>query len=849
MRDLMRDLQYALRQLRMAPAFAATVIVTLGLGIGATSAIFSLMDGLMRRPLPVVDPGRLFVVGERRDCCATTALQGDWERFSYDFYQRVKEASPEFEEVAAFQSGGGVLSVRESEPEAQARPMLGEYVSGNYFRMLGLRALTGRLLVDSDDRHGASPAVVLSERVWREKFHADPGVVGSVLMIERHPFTVVGVAPAGFFGETLSGTPTEIWVTLEAEYVIDGEAAFNALPAQAWLHMMGRLREGANADAAAARMTALLQHWLTAEAALAEGDRPFSAEELGRQRIHVAPGGTGVGTMRRAYAESLRLLLALCGAVLGIACANVANLLLARGIGRRAQVAVRMALGASRRRIVLDAMTEALLLAGMGGLAGVGIAWAGARVGMALIFRHAAAVPVDVRPSLAVVGFSVGLGVVTGLVSGAIPAWLASRAEPMEALRGGGRGMRAGAGLPQRVLVVAQAGLSVVLLSAAGMLAHSMVNLERQRLGFATEGRVSVTMEPPLADLSFEELSERYRVLLEGLRAVPGVESASLGLTGPVGGGWRETIVLPGEGLPRTDGSQNAGWNRVSPGYFATAGLPVLEGRGISEQDRADTRGVVVVNEAFVRRFFKGGPALGRHLGMELPEYADSLEVVGVVGNARSGDLKEAPGPMVYGALTQRVAYREEMLRQSDKWDHFISDVQLRIHGGLGVMEPGIREAFRRADVNFAIIAIDPLQEVVDERLDQQSAVAELSGIFGGLALGLASVGLYGVTAYAVARRRGEIGIRMALGAGRGDVAIWVLRGAFGQVAAGLVLGIPLAMLAGRLLQARLYGVGVMDGAAMGLAVGLLALGAVLACVAPARQAARTDPMEALRAE
>ena len=845
----MRDLRYAMRQLWLAPAFTMTVLLTLGLGIGATSAIFSLMDAVMRRSLPVVDPGRLYVIGEMRDCCATSGLQGEWERFSYSFYERAKEASPEFEEVAAFQSGGGVLSVREGAPTAQARPLLGEYVSGNYFAMLGVKASAGRMLIQADDRRGAAPVAVLSDHAWRQVYAADPRVVGSVLMIERHPFMVVGIAPPGFFGETLSGTPTEIWIPLEAEFVIDGEAAFNARPAQAWLHMMGRLRQGASVEGAAARMTALLRHWLVSEAALTEVNRQFSAEELARQSVRIVPGGAGVGTLRRTYAESLGLLLALCGAVLLIACANIANMLLARGIGRRGQVAVQMALGASRRRIVRQALVESLLLAVLGGVAGLGVAWCGAKLGIALVFRHAAAVPIDARPSLVVLGFSMGLAVVTGLIFGTAPAWLAARAEPMDSLRGVSRAVHTGATMPQRLLVMVQAALSVVLVAAAGMLTHSLVNLERQKLGFATAGRVSVQVEPPLADYSFEELNERYRTLLERLRETPGVESASLALNGPVGGGWKETIVQPGEGMPRTDGRQSARWNRVSPGYFATVGLPLLEGRGISELDRADTRGVVVVNQAFVRRFFNGQPALGRHIGLGLPKYSDALEVVGVVGDARSGDLREPAEPTAYAALTQRIVFREEMLQQTDKWDHFINETQLQVRGELGVVEPRIREAFRQADVNFTIIAIEPMQEMVDGRLDQQSAVAELSGVFGVLALVLACVGVYGVTAYSVARRRNEIGLRMALGANRGDVVRWVMRGAFRQVAAGLAMGVPAAMMLGRVLSARLYGVGVLDGIALLIAVVSLGLGAAVACVAPARRAAATDPMAALRAE
>ena len=846
--NLLQDVRYALRQFRLSPVFAITVILTLGLGIGATTAIFSLIHAVMLKSLPVADPSHLYQIGVGSGR-ASGVLQGDWEHFSYSLYKRIATSTPQFDDIAASQRRAGILSVRDSSSMAQARPLLGEYVSGNYFRTFGLRAYAGRLLTPEDDQRNAAPVAVLSYRTWLRDYNANPSVIGTTIKIETYPFTIVGVAPQGFFGETLSSTPTEIWISLEAEYLIDGKAAFNLLPSQAWLHLIGHLRPGARVDGVQDQLTATLHHWLTTEAALPPQSQPQSAQELARQVIRIAPGGAGIGVMRDTYGDSLRLLFALCLAVLLIACANVANLLLGRGIAQRAQISLQLALGATRSRILRQKLTECAVLALAGGAAGVAIGWLGAKLVITLAFGHASAVPLDVRPSWPVLFFCLGLSLMTGVAFGVLPAWLLSRADPIESLRSANRSTSTSTVLSQKLLVMLQVMLSILLITTAGMLIRSIANLQNQDLGFRTENRLSVSMEPPLADYTLDQLTLRYRDLRDRLLLLPGVHNASLALDGPTDKGWTKTIVRPGEDMPREDGSQSAGWNRVSPGYFETIGLPIIAGRGILDSDRIDTPGVAVVNEAFARKFFGNRPPLGQHFGIGLPAYANTLEVVGVVRDTKSGNLREAPQPMAFGALTQRIAYREEMLQASDKWDHFINGAQILFSGDAGVLEPRIREAFRVVDPNFAIINIQPLQQLVDVQLDQQDTVAELSGLFGILALILATVGLYGVTAWSVARRTQEIGIRIAVGANRLHIVALILRGAFTQVAIGVTLGLPASFAAGKLLSSKLYHVGALDPPSMMTAISALLLATGIACFVPARRAVSTDPVRTLRAE
>jgi predicted permease len=830
------DLKLTLRRLRKSPGFTAIVLLTLGLGIGATTALFSLIYAVMLKSLPVADPSHLYQI---------QIGEGDWQRFSYLLSKRIAASTPQFDDIAAFQDHAGILSVRDAASTAQARAMLGEYVSGNYFRTFGLRAIAGRLITTSDDQPSAAPVAVLSYRAWLHEYNANPAVIGSIVKIETYPFTVIGIAPPGFYGETLSSHPPEIWVPLQSEFLIDGKAAFNLVPSQAWLLLIGHLRPGASLDGVAHELTATLQNWLTTEAELPQQ----SPAELARQVIRIVPGGSGIGVMRDTYAASLRLLFALCIGVLLIACSNVANLLLSRGVARRAQISVQLALGATRKRILRQALTECIVLALLGGLLGVGIGWLGAKLVIALAFRHTADVPLEVAPSWPVLGFSFGLSLLTGVAFGVVPTWLSSRTDPIESLRGANRSTQTGTALPQKIVVILQTALSILLLAAAGILTHSILNLQQQNLGFDTINRLSVRMEPPLADYTLDQLTLRYRDLLDRLSHLPGVLSASLALSGPTDTGWTKTIVQPGESMPPADGSHTTRWNRVSPGYFETVGMTILQGRGILDSDRDNTPAVAVVNEAFAKKNFGNQSALGRHFGLGLPAYANTIEVVGVVRDAKSGDLRQPPLPMAFGALTQHIGYREAALRPNDKWDHFINGAQLSFTGNAGTLEPRIREAFRLVDPNFAIIDIQPLQQLVDAQLDQQNTVAKLSSLFGALALILASIGLYGVTAYAVARRTSEIGIRMALGANRAHIVLLVLRDAFAQVAIGAAVGLPASVLVGKLLSSRLYHVAIFDPASLLTAIAALLLGACVASILPARRATSTDPVRTLRTE
>jgi predicted permease len=847
----LRDNRYSLRKLRRAPVFTIAVTLTLGLGIGATTAIFSLIHAVMLKNLPVTDPSQLYLIGSSDTCCATSVLQGDWQSFSYSLYKRIAASAPQFDGIAAFQQRAGILSVRDAASDtAQARAMMGEYVSGNYFRTLGLHAVAGRMITPDDDERNAAPVAVLSYRAWLRDYKASPAAIGSVVKIETYPFTIIGVTPPGFYGETLSSQPPELWVTLQSEFLIDGNAAFNLVPSTAWLHLIGHLRSGASLNGVPEQLSTTLQNWITTEADLPAHSQPKSPAELARQVIRIAPGGAGIGTMRQTYSGSLWLLFTLCFTVLLIACATVANLMLARGVTHRTSIAVQLALGASRQRVLRQVLTECVLLALMGGAAGAGISLIGTKMVIALAFRHAVDLPIHAWPSWPVLSFCFGLSLITGFAFGVGPAWLASRAEPIESLRGANRSTRMGAALPQKLLVVLQTALSILLISAAGVLTHSLLNLERQDLGFNPLNRLEVSMEPPLADYTLDDLTTRYRALLDRLRQLPGIRSASLGLDGPTSAGWGKTIILPGETtMPPPDGSHSTHWNRVSPGYFETVGMPIIAGRGILDSDRDNTPGVAVVNESFAKKFFGNQSALGRHFRLALPDYANALEIVGVVRDAKSGDLRKPVQPMAFGALTQHINYSETILQGSDKWDHFINSVQILHSGNAGALDSQIREAFRQADPNFAILSIQPVSEEVDTQLDQQHAVAELSGLFGVLALVLASIGLYGVTAYTVAQRTGEIGIRMALGADRLHIVLLVLRGAFMQVALGVAIGLPAALLVSRLLSAMLYHVGIFDPASLGAAIAALLLGACVASVLPAYRAASTDPVRSLRAE
>lgn len=849
---VLTDVRYAMRQFRLAPMFTATLVLTLALGIGACTAIFSLIDAVMLKSLPVTDPSQLYQIGIGKSCCLTNGFEGDWGLYSFKLYKQVEAAAkPQFDHVAAFQAGPGVLSVRygTGTDRAQARALMGEYVSGNYFDTLGVRAVAGRMLTPADDHRGAPPVAVMSYRTWQQIYGGNPKVVGAIFQIETFAFTVVGIAPPGFFGETLTSNPMDLWVPLSVDYLNDAEAPYCDIPSMSWLRLVGRLKPGANPAAVGERLTILLRHWLTGEAALAPQYQSQLNDELSQQVIRLGPAGRGIGEMRDSYGGSLKILLGICCAVLLIGCANVANLLLARGMVRRPQTALQRALGAPARRILRQSFTESLLLAAMGGALGVIIAWGGADLIVRLAFRHAVVLPVHVSPSLPLLSFCLVLSLLTGLIAGVVPAWLASRTDPMMSMRGSARTVAGGAGISQKTIVVLQTAMSLLLLTLAGMLTHSINNLRNQDFGFQTDNREIVTIEPPLAKYTVTDLDRIYRNLKIRLEALPGIRSASMALDSPMADHWPNYVIKPGEGIPPSDVAHRVDYDRVGPGYFETIGQPLIEGRSILPSDREDTRHIAVVNQAFVRAFFSSEDPIGRTFGFNQPAYSESFEIVGVARDAKYADPALPAEPMVFGALSQSIPYENSVLKENEKWSHFINGVQLWLNGDIGRLEPQIREVFAEVDPNLAILNMHTLQDQIDVHYDQQRTVAELSALFGGLAILLASIGLYGVTSYAVERRTGEIGVRMAVGATRGDVILLMLRSAFAQVTTGLAVGLTLSFVAGRMLNARLFEVGDFDLAALSAATVVLLLSALIASVIPAQRAADVEPSEALRAD
>jgi len=850
MQNLPGNFRYALRQFRLSPVFTAAAILTLALGIGGTTAIFTLIHAVMLRSLPVSDPGRLYRVGEGDDCCVQGGPQDRWGMFSFPLYERLKAETPEFEEVAAFQAGRWRLSVRRQGVESTARPLRSEYVSGSYFSTLGVRAFGGRVFTPDDDKPAASPVAVLSHRVWQTSYASDPSVVGSTFVVEGHPLTVVGVAPAGFFGETLESDPPDIWVPLQLEPMMNAEGSLLHQPVSAWLRMIGRLRPGASADGMAPRLTGVLRQWLEHDSGYPSNWMPDVIRMLPKQVIDVIPAGAGVAVMKEEYGRSLEILLSVCGLVLLIAGANVANLLLARGVVRRGQTAVRLAVGATPRQIVTQALTESVLLAIGGGIVGLLVAMAAARLLLALAFRSSHFLPISTAPSLVVLAFAFGLALVTGIIFGAAPAWLATRTDPAEALRGSGRGTRDRSSFARKALLVVQATLSLVLVAGATMLARSLNKLENQDFGYQVEGRVVVNMNNPPASYTLPKLMALYRQLEEQLHRMPGVQGSGLALYNPLTDNWGELIMVAGHPPAKINEEAGASWDRVSANYLQNFGMPILRGRAFTAADNETTAPVAIVNEAFLKRFFKTGEdPLDQHFGLDLPEYAGTFRIVGVVRDAKFAGwgLSRPARPMFFVPLAQNVAYPDELMRKIELRSHFIGGMMLVTNISPGALEAQLTRLLAELDPNLTINSIRTMRQQVDLSFDQERAVASLAGLFGVVALVLAAVGLYGVTAYTVAQRTNEIGIRMALGADRPKVIQLVLGGAFQRVLVGLLLGLPLAVGAGRLISAQLYGVSSWDPLALTVAAGSLAVCSFFAAIIPANRAASISPMNALR--
>ena len=852
MQNPLGTLKYTLRQFRRSPVFTSAAILTLALGIGGTTAIFTLIHAVMLRSLPVSDPALLYRIGDGDDCCVEGGPQDRWGMYSFPLFERLKAAMPEFEEVTAFQAGSNWVSVRRQGDANTAKPLIEEYVTGSYFSTFGIRAFGGRLFTPDDDKPSAPPVAVLSHQAWETDYGADPSVAGATFVIDGHPFTIIGVTPPGFFGDTLRSDPPEIWIPVQHEPLIDGGSNLVHQSVGAWLRVIGRLRPGASTDGMAPRMTGILRQWLQHDSGYPSTWMADMQRLIPKQVINVVPAGAGVAVMKEEYGRSLQILLAVCCMVLLIACANVANLLLARAVARRTQTAVRIAVGASRREIIAQALIESVLLAVAGGIAGLIVAVAAARLLLVLAFRSSHFLPIDPMPSPIVLAFAFGLALLTGIIFGAAPAWFATRTDPVDALRGSGRSTTDHSGFARRALLIVQATLSVVLVAGATMLARSLEKLEHQNFGYRTGGRIVISLNRPPASYTLPKLQSLYRQIETAVNGLPGVKGSGLALYNPLTDNWGELIVVSGHPLPKLNEEAGASWDRVSADYLQNFGITAIRGRNFTRADNETTAPVAIVNESFVKRFFKSGEdPLGQHFGMDVPENAGTFRIIGIVPDAKFAgfSLRRPARPMVYVPLAQNVDYKDALMKRVEVESHFIGGMMLVTDLAPGVLEPSLRRILAGVDSNLTINSLRTMDQQVSLSFDQERAVASLAGLFGAVALLLAAVGLYGVTSYTVAQRTNEIGIRMALGADRASVVRYVLRGAFLRVMIGLGLGLPLAVLAGRLISSQLYGVSFWDPLALGVASGALAVCSLVAALIPAGVAASISPMDALRAD
>src|SRR5712672_3449381 len=831
--DFLRDLRFGARMLRQNSGFTIVAVLTLALGIGANTAIFTLIDAVMLRSLPVANPRQLYRLGDNNSCCVMFGTQegGSFVLYSYALYENLRDHTPEFSELAAFEPWTSDLSVRRS--GSAAEPYKGEFVSANYFNTLGVRAFAGRLLAPPDDSASAPRVAVMNYHTWQQRFGLDASVIGSTLNINGVPCAIAGVTPPGFYGDTLRSDPPDFWLPLAA----DPEKWRLPNAAVEWLYLVGRLKSGFAPEPVQARLTVELQEWLSSHReVIPDRDR----KDIPRQYIRLTPAAGGVEKLRTDYETGLHLLVTLSALLLLIACANIANLLLARGSANRSQMAVRLPLGAPRHRLIRQMLTESVLLALMGGAAGLYVAYAGTRTILLLAFRGASYVPIDARPSLPVLGFSILLSLMTGIVFGILPAWTASQSDPLDALRGDGRSTGDRASVLQKSLVVAQVAFSIALLIAAGLVTQSLRNLEGQHFGFVTDGRLIVNIAPSLFGYTPDKLDGLYQRLEETMPQIPGVLSASLSWYSPLGGNnANERVYIQGKA---PDYSWTApSWDRVGPHYFETIGTRLLRGRVIEERDRPGGLNVAVINEMFARRFFPNEDPIGQHFGMTDVSHSGDYEIVGIVEDAKYQDTRGPAYATFFLPLLQTPP--------GESFRAWVGAIELHVAGRPENIESAVRKALADADPDLPVLNMMSFDEQVAHNFNQERLIARLTELFGALALILACVGLYGVTAYGVARRTNEIGIRMALGADRRNVLGLVLRAALAQLGLGLAMGIPAALAGGRVLAGQLYGVKSHDPMILGLAAVILAACAVLAGLVPAMRAASIDPMKALRTE
>jgi putative ABC transport system permease protein len=824
-----RDLKYGARLLRVNPGFAAVAILSLALGIGANTAIFQLLDAVRIRTLPVKRADELVEIRIAEPVGGRTGqFSGRSPSLTNPLWELIRERQQVFSDAFAWASPGFDLTTG-----GEARTAQGLWVSGDFFKGLGVPALVGRTLSADDDRRGCTaPPAVLGYGFWQREYGGSGSAIGRTITLDGHPFDIVGVTPASFFGVEV-GRSFDVAVPLCAEPFSRGVRTAMDKRDVWFLGAMGRLKPGVTIDQARAQLVAI-------SAPIFQATLPaYRAEDAAHYlqfKIGAYPAGTGISQLRRRYESPLWLLLATTGLVLLIACANLANLMLARATAREREIAVRLAIGASRNRIVRQLLAESLLIAAIGAASGALLAQWLSRFLVEFLTTDSNRIFVELSLDSRIFAFTTALGVLTCLVFGLVPAIRATGSAPGAAMRAGSRGStdtRERFGV-RRALVVAQVALSLVLVVGAVLFVRSLRNLMTLDAGFRQDGVLVVSMDLRRAGVSDERRTALFADITSRLGALPGVTSAAQAFIVPVSGsGWNNNIVIDGKKY-----SENVNFNRVSDGYFRTMGTPLVAGRDFGAEDGRGSENAAIVTELFAQKFFAGQDPIGRVFQVdEPPDRPRPLNrIVGIVKDTKYTDLREAFTPLVFFAASQE-----------EKPDPFLQ-VVMRSAAPLTTITSEVTSVVGRTNSNI-IVQFQTLPGMVRESLLRERLMATLSGFFGALAALIATIGLYGVMSYTVARRRNEIGIRMALGADRRDVVRMVMREAGVLMIAGVVVGVALAVAAARTASTLLFGLQPSDPTTLAMAAGGLGAVAMLASYLPALRAASLEPTEALREE
>ena len=832
---LLQDIRYGLRMLTKNPGVTTAVLLSLVLGIGANTAIFSLLNAVVLKALPVERPEQLVQFSE-------TYSQGDENSWmSFPYFVRIRDRNLTLSSVFAF-TGLGRVNLGFS---GKADLAIGQVATGAYFSTLGVRPAAGRLFTDEDD-NARRPVAVISYAFWQRRFGGDPSVMGKTITLNQVPFTLIGVTPAPFFGLQVGDSP-DITLPMTALDRLstsppDWNGAFDS-----WIQIMGRLKPEVTREEAQAEFKVIHHQVLTDFAPTVKPDqRQFMERMLRTSHLNVKPGAKGFEGLRHNFSLPLQMLMMIVGMVLLIACANVANLLLARAAVRQKEIAVRLAIGAGRARLIRQLLTESVLLASLGGILGFLVAWWGSQVLLRMVSTGDSLLPVDLTPDLRILAFTAGVSLLTGILFGLAPSLRATRVDLTPALKEG-RGQISKTEHQRifaldKVLVAAQVALSLTLLIGGGLFVRSLHKLWAIDPGYDRHNVLMFSLDPRLAGYNDSaKLAALYQELLGDIRSLPGVRSSSLSLVRPVDEEvyWVNVVEsVDGRKLPEDQGIRGirVAVNRLGPGYFATMGTPMLLGREFGLEDNNKAPKVAVISEMLAHQCFGNANPIGRRIA---DHDNGEFQVVGVVNGSRYGGVKELPRSVLY------LPFFQDNLAEAS----FAATFEIRYSGRLSNVLDGVRRQVLAIDRNFPLFRVKTLEVQTEDSLVKERLIATLSAFFGMLAALLACIGLYGTMAYAVARRTGEIGLRMALGAHRRGVIWMVLRETVLLIAIGILMGLLCAVGVSHLLASQLYGVKPTDVLTLSAASLLLATVAMFAGYVPARRASRVDPMVALRYE